>query len=158
MDLGIMEDKVKKMEIVQKVVRKEMFDKTVEILKKYDKIAVVGMSANQSKPSHNVPEYMDSSGYTIYPVNPKADEIGGKKVYRNLLDIEEEVEVVNVFRPSNEAIQVVRDIIQRNKNKGDVKAVWLQLGIFSNEAKELAEQNGLEFVDNKCIMVEHRKV
>lgn len=135
-----------------------MFDATIEILKKYNKIGVLGMSKNPSKPANSVPMYMQSSGYEVIPINPTADEIEGKKSYPNIAETEEEFEILNVFRPSDEAEDIVRQAIKRKEDKGDIKAVWLQLGIFSDEARRLAQENDLEYIENACMLIEHGRM
>ena len=129
-------------------------DKTAyKILSKYHVIAVVGCSRNEGKPSHDVPEYLQSSGYKIIPVNPSADTILGEKAYKSLLDIKFPVDVVDVFRPSPETPEIARQAVQIKAN-----ALWLQEGIFNDEAKKIAEDNGLLFIMNRCMMKEHYKL
>ncbi|OJI07757.1 MAG: CoA-binding protein [Candidatus Micrarchaeum sp. ARMAN-1] len=129
-------------------------DKTAyEILSKYHLIAVVGCSRNEGKPSHDVPEYMQSAGYKIIPVNPSADIILGEKAYKSLLDIKFPIDVVDVFRPSPETPEIARQAVQIK-----AKALWLQEGIFNDEAKKIAEDNGLLFIMNRCMMKEHYKL
>ncbi len=129
-------------------------DKTAyKILSKYHVIAVVGCSRNEGKPSHDVPEYLQSSGYKIIPVNPSADTILGEKAYKSLLDIKFPVDVVDVFRPSPETPEIARQAVQIK-----AKALWLQEGIFNDEAKKIAEDNGLLFIMNRCMMKEHDKL
>ena len=129
-------------------------DKTAyKILSKYHVIAVVGCSRNEGKPSHDVPEYLQSSGYKIIPVNPSADTILGEKAYKSLLDIKFPVDVVDVFRPSPETPEIARQAVQIK-----AKALWLQEGIFNDEAKKIAEDNGLLFIMNRCMMKEHYKL
>lgn len=124
-----------------------------EILSKYHVIAVVGCSRNEGKPSHDVPEYMQSAGYKIIPVNPSADIILGEKAYKSLLDIKFPVDVVDVFRPSPETVEIAKQAVQIK-----AKALWLQEGIFNDEAKRIAEDNGLIFIMNRCMMKEHYKL
>ncbi len=118
-------------------------------------IAVIGMSASQYKPSHTVPKYFLNLGWNIIPINPTADTILGLKAYNSLADVEEKIDLVNVFRPSEEAVDIVKQVIERNQKLGDAKAVWLQEGIGSFEAKDLAEKNGLIYVENKCMYKEY---
>ncbi len=113
------------------------------------------MSNNNEKPAYKVPVFMNKNGYKIIPVNPKYDEIAGHKAYSDLLDIPEEIEILNVFRPSEEAVDVVKQAIERKKKRGDIKLIWLQLGIANEEAKELALQNGFEFIQDKCMHIEY---
>ncbi len=126
-----------------------------EILENYKKIAYYGISNNPDKPAYRVPAFMQSQGFEVIPINPHADEILGKKVYRSLMDVEEEIEMLDVFRPSDQTIQVVREAIERKKVRGDIKVIWLQLDIKNEEARQLAEENGFIFVQDKCLHIEY---
>lgn len=126
-----------------------------EIFDTYKTIAVVGMSTNPSKPAHSVPAYLHGQGYNIIPVNPMAEEIIGLKVYKELMDIPESIDIVNVFRPSKDALDVVEKAVERKRSKGDVKLIWLQEGIINDEAKTLADENGIEFIQDKCMYKEY---
>lgn len=123
----------------------------IEILKNASKIAIVGLSPDPSKDSHTVGAYLQKMGYEIYPIYPKEDEILGRKVYRSVSELPTNVDIVVMFRKSNVAMDIIGDVI---KNKA--KTFWLQIGIENDEAKQIAEQNGMTFIQNKCIMVEHK--
>jgi predicted CoA-binding protein len=123
-----------------------------------DTIAVVGCSTTAGKAAHDIPAYMQNHGYRIIPVNPFADEILGERAYDSLADVEEKIDLVDVFRPSEETPGVVDDVVARHEAEGDAGAVWLQLGIASDEAEERAESAGLRFVQDKCLKVEHRRL
>lgn len=114
-------------------------------------IAVVGMSTDPAKPSHEIPRQMQAAGYRVIPVAPKADEILGERVYRTLADVPEHIDLVNVFRPAAEAPEVVRQAVAAGAD-----AVWLQLGIASQQAAALAAEAGLGYVEDLCIGVERR--
>lgn len=117
-------------------------------------IAVVGLSKDPAKAAHSVPRYLQHHGYKIYPVNPfGGEELLGEKVYAKTSDIEGEVDLVVIFRPSAEVLPVVEDSLQR----ADLKAIWLQEGITSAEAERLAQERGLVFVQDKCMFKEHRR-
>jgi uncharacterized protein len=120
-----------------------------KVLQRSKVIAVVGISRYQHKEAGRVPRQMQMAGYRIIPVNPYADVLLGEKVYRSLEDIPEPVDLVNVFRPSAETPDVVRQAVAIG-----AKAVWLQLGIASEEASRIAEEAGLDYVENRCIAVE----
>ena len=122
----------------------------LKILKEFKTIAVVGCSREKGKASHDVPEYLQKAGYRIIPVNPFAKEILGERTYAKLSDIKVAVDVVEVFRPSAEAVGIARDAVSIN-----AKALWLQEGIVSDEARDIAEKNGLLFVMDKCMFKEH---
>lgn len=117
-------------------------------------IAVVGMSKNEEKPSHFVPKYLVKNGYNIIPVNPTTEEILERKSYKLVSEIKEDVDIVDVFRKSEDIIPVVDDLL---KKKG-IKVIWLQKGIFNQHAGELAKKNGIDFVYNRCMLEEHQRL
>jgi predicted CoA-binding protein len=116
-------------------------------------IAVVGMSKNPDKAAHYVPKYLHEQGYNIIPVNPTATEILGKKCYSSLLDIRDEIDIVDVFRPSDQVLQVVEESI-----KIKPKVVWLQEGIHHLEAEGMAQKSGIDVVFNRCMLAEHQRL
>ena len=120
-----------------------------EILRKYKTIAVVGLSPNKMRPSHGVSEYMQHQGYRIIPVNPGHPEILGEKSYRSLEDIPEPVEIVDIFRRSEQVAPIVDSAIAIG-----AKVVWMQEGIEHNDAAEKARAAGLEVVMDRCILKE----
>jgi predicted CoA-binding protein len=122
---------------------------TERILRDYKTIAVVGLSRDPGKPAHSVPKAMQAAGFRVIPVNPIADVLLGERVYRTLTEIPEPVEVVLVFRPSDEAVPVAREAVAIK-----AKALWLQLGIESDEARRIAHGGGLLYVEDRCIGVE----
>lgn len=125
-------------------------------------IAIVGLSKDPTKDSHSVAKYLQDHGYKIIPINPTATEILGEKVYPDLLKIPEEtarqIEIVDVFRPSAETSEITEQAISLHKKFGCLQTVWLQLGIENDEAKKMCEQNGIQFVQNKCIKIEHERL
>jgi len=127
-------------------------DPILEILKKYKTIAVVGLSSNPARPSFGVTEYMQSAGYRIIPVNPNETEVLGEKSYARLEDVPEKVEIVDVFRRSENVPPVVESAI-----RVEAKVVWMQLGIENATAAERARAAGLIVVEDACILVEHKR-
>jgi predicted CoA-binding protein len=127
-------------------------DPILQILKKYKTIAVVGLSSNPSRPSFGVTEYMQSAGYRIIPVNPNESEVLGEKSYARLEDVQEKVEIVDVFRQPENVPPVVESAIRVG-----AKVVWMQLGIENAVAAERARAAGLIVVEDACILVEHRR-
>jgi len=117
-------------------------------------IAVVGISRDPSKEAHIVPKYLMDKGYNVIPVNPYANEILGKRAYKSLKDVNEQIDIVDVFRPSEQVHAVVKEAIERGK----IKVIWLQLGIYNKEAIEEAERHGIKVVYNRCIMQEHKRL
>ena len=125
-----------------------------EILSKYKKIAMVGVSNDPTKASTIVMKYMQKYGFKVYPVNPKAEgqKILGEDVCGKITDIKDKVDIVNVFRPSNEALDIAKDTIIIK-----AKVLWLQLGIKNLEAKKLVEQKKIEYIENRCTKMEYQK-
>jgi predicted CoA-binding protein len=117
-------------------------------------IAVVGMSKNEGKPAHFVPKYLIEHGYNVIPVNPTITEVLGRKSYPSIADIPDNVDVVDVFRRSEDVPPVVNDAI----NKKGIKVIWMQSGIYNEEAERKAKENGIDVVFNRCIMVEHNRL
>jgi predicted CoA-binding protein len=113
-------------------------------------IAVIGASADASKAAHQIPRYLQSQGYRILPVNPRGGELFGEHVFRSLGEIDVPVDVVEVFRPAPEAPEIARQAIAIG-----AKALWLQLGIVSEEARHIAEAAGLTVVMNRCMGATH---
>jgi hypothetical protein len=124
----------------------------------YDTVAVIGCSTTPGKAAHDVPKYLLDHGYDVVPVNPFADEIFGRDAYDSLADVEEDVGLVDVFRPSEEVPGIVDDVVAREESRGDVEALWLQLGISHDEAVERAENAGLDVVQDRCMKVEHERL
>ena len=121
-----------------------------EILLKYKRVAVVGMSREEGKDSHEIPKYLINKGYDVTPVNPNADSILNKKSYPSILDVPGEVDIVDIFRPSDKVLQVVDAAISKNP-----KAIWMQEGISNDKARKLAESKGITVIFNRCMMKEH---
>ena len=119
-----------------------------EILASANTIAVVGLSRDPAKAAHGVPATLQAHGFRIIPVHPSATELLGEKVYRSLKDIPEPVDLVDVFRPSAEAAGIAADAVAIG-----AKALWLQQGIISAEARRIAEDAGLEYVEDRCTAV-----
>jgi len=133
-----------------------------EILTKYRTVAVVGISRDASKDSHRVAEYLKKHGFRIIPINPTAEEILGEKTYKSLINMPSElqktIEIVNIFRPSAEALPVVEQAVQLRKLHGTPYVVWMQLGITNEQAAEIAKKAGITVVMNKCMMQEHKNL
>ncbi len=125
-----------------------------EIFENVKTIAIIGLSPKEEKDSHKVAKYLQQVGYKIVPVYPKEDEILGEKVYRTLLDIPFEVDMVDIFRKP----VILMDVAQACIKRGDVKVFWAQKGIVNNEAAELAKEHGIKVVQNQCAMVDHKNI
>ena len=132
-----------------------MNEKIKEILSKYKTIAMVGVSKDDKKPSTIVMKYMQKYGFKVIPINPsaKGEKILGEEVFEKLEDIKTPVDIVDVFRPSVEALKFAEDSV-----KIGAKVLWLQLGIRNQEAKELAESKNIEYIENRCTKMEYQKL
>ena len=126
-----------------------------EIFETYTSVAVFGMSTNPSKPAHYVPAFMIEKGYDVFPLNPDAEEIAGRPAFKAIADIPEKIDILNVFRPSEQCLKVVEEAVNRKRRKGDIQLIWLQEGIISEDARKLAEENGIDFIQNHCMMKEY---
>ena len=125
-----------------------------EVLKKYKNIALVGASKDLTKTSSIVMKYLQDYCFKVYPVNPsmKWESILGEKVFGNIKEIDGPIEIVDVFRPSNEAAEIAKDAI-----KVKAKVLWLQLDIRNEEAKKIVETNDIIYIENKCTKIEYEK-
>lgn len=124
----------------------------LEILKTCKTIAVVGLSSNKFRPSYEVAAYMQKAGYRIIPINPNETEVLGEKAYPILDGIQEVVDLVNIFRRSEAVPEAVDAAI-----KIGAKAVWMQLGVMHEEAAQKARDAGLLVVQDRCLLIEHRR-
>ena len=132
-------------------------DRIVEIFRNAKTIAVVGFSRNPDKPARRVPKFLKSRGYRIIPINPFIDHDLGEKAYPSVSEIPEDlkIDVVEVFRPSNDTPEIVKQVAERKKRVGDVWAVWLQEGIKHPESKKIAQDAGLTYIEDKCMYKEY---
>lgn len=126
-----------------------------DILRNVKKVAVIGISPKEERPSYIVASYLKSKGYRIIPVRPDGEEILGEKVYHSLSEIPKEigVDVVDIFRRSEDVPPIVEEAIQRG-----VKVVWMQEGVIHKEAGEEAEKAGLKVIMDRCMKKEHQRL
>jgi predicted CoA-binding protein len=129
-------------------------DATLRQILEYDTVAVVGCSTTPGKAAHDIPKYLVDHGYDVIPVNPFADEIFGRTAYDSLTDVPDEIDIVDVFRPSEEVPGIVDEVLDR----ADVKALWLQLDIRDEDAAKRAREAGIEVVQDRCLKVEHQRL
>jgi predicted CoA-binding protein len=120
-----------------------------DVLEQASTIAVVGMSSEMGTPAGHVPAQLKMAGYRIIPINPNRDRILGEKTYARLADVPERVDVVEVFRPAEEAPDIARQAVAIG-----ARALWLQVGLTSPEARDIAERAGLTYIENRCMAVE----
>ena len=128
-------------------------DEEIKQIFSLKKIAVVGMSRHTAKAAHFVPKYLSEQGFDITPVNPNTDKILGEKSYPSLSSIDHPIDIVDIFRPSEQVLSVVQDAIKLKP-----KVIWLQEGIHNSEAEELARSNGIMIIFNRCMLAEHQRL
>jgi len=131
----------------------EYSDEQIRDILSFKKVVVIGMSKHSSKAAHYVPKYLSDNGFDITPVNPTAEEILGKKCYDSVSEINEEIEIVDIFRPSEQVLPIIQEAIKKKP-----KVIWLQEGIHNSEAEELARKEGIKVVFNRCMLAEHRRL
>ena len=129
-------------------------ENTREILENYKNIALIGASKDLTKTSSIVMKFLQEYGFKVYPVNPniKGEKILGEKVYGSISEIDSPIEIINVFRPSDEAIEIAKETV-----KIGAKVLWLQLDIKNEEAKKIVEANNILYIEDKCTKIEFEK-
>ncbi len=128
-------------------------DQQIREILSLKKIVVVGMSKNSSKAAHYVPKYLSENGYDVTPVNPTTSEILGKKCYDSVSEIDEDIDIVDIFRPSDQVLPIIREAIKKKP-----KVIWLQEGIHNSEAEDLAKKAGIKVIFNRCMLAEHQRL
>ena len=124
-----------------------------DLLREAKTIAIVGLSPNPARPSHEIGVYLQRQGYRIVPVNPNERELLGETSYPSLTAIPFPVDIVDVFRQSDAVAPIAAEAVQIG-----AKAIWLQLGVINQQGADIAEQGGLNVVMDRCIMVEHQRL
>ena len=128
-------------------------DEEIRHILSLKKVAVIGMSKHSAKAAHFVPKYLSEHGFDITPINPNSTEILGKKSYPNVSSLDQPVDIVDIFRPSEDVLPFVEVAIKKKP-----KVIWLQEGIHNSEAEELARSNGIMVVFNRCMLAEHQRL
>jgi predicted CoA-binding protein len=128
-------------------------DEMEELLKTAHVIAVVGLSPEDGKASNSVARYLRDKGYRIIPVNPGHAEILGEKAYKSLLDIPEKVDIVDIFMRAEKVKPIVEEALKLRP-----RAIWLQIGIRNDDARQLVEQTDVAYVEDKCLKQEHSRL
>ncbi len=133
-------------------------DRVIEKVLAMKTIAVVGLSKDQVKPSHDVAMFMQSHGYRIVPINPTIEEVLDEKSYPSLLklpdELKREIDVVDIFRRTEDVPPIVTEAVLLHRNAGRPKAVWMQLGIVNEEAANAAAESGMDVVMDRCMKME----
>ncbi len=133
--------------------RDDYADEQIREILSLNKVAVIGMSKNSSKAAHYVPKYLSDNGYDIIPINPSAEQILEKKCYSSISEIAEEIDIVDIFRPSDDVLPFVQEAIKKKP-----KVIWLQEGIHNLEAEDLARKEGIKVIFNRCMLAEHQRL
>lgn len=132
------------------------------ILSRYRNVAIVGLSNDPTRPSYTVAEYLKNHGFRIVPVNPYVTEVLGEKSYKSLLEmpreIQKTIEVVDVFRRSEDVLPIVEQAVRMKKLYDVLRVVWMQLGVVNEPAARLAQEAGLTVVMNRCMRQEHQRL
>lgn len=125
----------------------------LSLLVESESIAIVGLSPKEDRPSNMVGRYLIGKGYKVYPVNPGQKEILGQACYADLSSIPEKIDIIDIFRKSQDVLAVVEDVVRLPHLP---RAVWMQQGIVNNEAAELAQRNGIMVIMDRCIKIDHQ--
>jgi len=133
--------------------RDDYTDDQIREILSLNKVTVIGMSKNSSKAAHYVPKYLSDNGYDITPINPNAEQILEKKCYSSISEIDEEIDIVDIFRPSDDVLPFVQEAIKKKP-----KVIWLQEGIHNLEAEDLARKEGIKVIFNRCMLAEHQRL
>ena len=128
-------------------------DQQIREILSLTKITVVGMSKHSSKAAHYVPKYLFDNGYDITPVNPTTDKILEKKCYSSISEVDEDIDIIDIFRPSDQVLPVIQEAIKKKP-----KVIWPQEGIHNPKAEELATQAGIKVIFNRCMLAEHQRL
>ena len=128
-------------------------DEEITQILRMKKVAVIGMSKYEEKAAHFVPKYLLQNGYDVTPVNPTTHEILEKKCYNEITDVPHDVDIVDVFRPSEDVSSIINGVIKKKP-----KVMWLQEGIHNIEAENLAMNSGIDVVYNRCMLAEHQRL
>ncbi len=128
-------------------------DEQIKRILEMKNVAVIGMSQHSEKAAHFVPKYLVENGFNVTPVNPTADKILEKKCFKVIIDVPHDIDIVDVFRPSEQVLPIIKDAIKKNP-----KVIWLQEGIHNEEAEQLARDSGIDVVFNRCMSAEHQRL
>lgn len=128
-----------------------------EIIKSAETIVIIGCSSKPSRTSYRIAKYLEDAGFTIIPVNPNENSVLGHTCYPQISDIPEDskIDIVDIFRNKQYTADMVAEVVEWAEETGQKPVVWTQIGVSSKEAKALAEENGLTYIEDKCLMVEH---
>lgn len=129
-------------------------DNELRSIYEFKNIAVVGISKDETKPSNYVSKYLIDNGFNVFPVNPKYQEIFDRKSYDKVSSIQDKIDIVDIFRKSEDVFEVVEDAIQ----KEGIKVIWMQKDIYSPQAEKIAKEKGIDVIYNRCMLEEHQRL
>jgi len=129
-------------------------DKEIREIYKLNNIAIAGISPTEGKPSNYVSKYLIEKGYNIIPINPNYSEILNRKAYGKVSEVPDPIDILDIFRRSEDVLKVVEDAI----GKKEIKVIWMQKGIYNKEAEKVATEKGIKVVYNRCLLEEHRRL
>ena len=131
-----------------------------DLLRTIKTVAVIGCSSNPYRTSHHIASYLQDNGIRVIPINPNESEVLGEKTYDTILDLPEglDIDIVNIFRNKRFTREMVEEIVEWSESTEQKPVVWTQLDVSTDSARKLAEDHGLEYVENRCLMVEHRRM
>lgn len=130
-----------------------------KVLSDIQTVAVIGCSSNSYRTSHHIAKYLQSAGIRIVPINPNETEVLGELCYNTVFDLPEdfEIDVIDIFRNKRYTEKMVKEIVKWSEESGKKPIIWTQLDVSTDKARAMAKKNGFEYVENRCLMVEHRK-
>jgi len=129
------------------------------VFKDIHTIAVIGCSSNPNRTSHQIARYIQDVGYRLIPINPNETDVLGEPCYDSIYDLPDNlsIDMIDIFRNKKYTEKTVSEIVEWSESTGQKPIIWTQLNVSTPKAKEMAEKNGFEYIENRCLMVEHRK-
>lgn len=131
-----------------------------EIINTTKTIAIIGLSSNPYRTSYRIGKYLLDEGFTIIPINPNEESVFGLKSYSKISEVPDDtrIDMINIFRNSNYTAAMVQEAIKWSESSGQKPVIWTQIGVSSDEAKRIADENGFTYIQDKCLMVEHDRI
>lgn len=128
-----------------------------EIINSTKTIAIIGLSSSPNRTSYRIAKYLLAEGFTIIPVNPNEETVFGLKSYSQISEVPDDLQIdmIDIFRNSQYTAEMVKEIVEWSESTGQKPVIWTQIGVSSDEAKRIADENGFTYIEDKCLMVEH---
>lgn len=123
-------------------------------------IAVIGCSSNAYRTSHHIATYIQEAGFRMIPINPNETDVLGETCYNSIFNVPDDIkiDIIDIFRNKKYSAEMVKEIVEWSEESGQKPVIWTQLNVSTPEAKKLAEDAGIEYIENRCLMVEHRRM